>query len=254
MDTENKKVQVAPEEDYAKNFVPKVHKVGRLTIVLQIVLSLLPVAYIVLFRHQVAEPLMYFGVLVSMAPMFVAQWISEPLTYYPIIGAAGTYMGYFSGNVSTMRFPVAVTVQKELNADINTPRGQVATIVGIAASVVSALVFLVILILGGEWILSILPEAVLASFDFVTMAVIGAMVTMMIAGQFAKQSDGTRNIKGGALNILSYAGPGCVITLIINNFLPSLSSVTMLLCIGTALVIAYIRYRIDLKKAEDSQE
>ena len=142
--TEKKTVQLPPEEDYAKNFVPQVHRVGRISMLFEICLCLAPVFYIVFIRGQAMPLSSYIGVFLSLAPMLLFMWLSEPMTYFPTLGASGTYMSYFAGNVSTVRFPVAVTVQQELKADINTPRGQMATIVGIAA-----------LTLTGNWFLSI---------------------------------------------------------------------------------------------------
>ena len=239
----------ALQADYRATFIPTVHRIGRGTMFMEIIVSLLPIAYLWFVRGDTMPIVQFFAPSLSIAPMLLSMWLTEPITYWPVLGSAGTYISYFSGNVSSMRFPVAVTVQREMKADINTPRGQVATIVGIVGSVVSAIVILLIIVLAGSFLLSILPQAVIDSFDFLMVAMVGAMVVMNVSGQFMKRADGTRPVKEGLTNVIAYMGCGLLVTWLISTFLPSLATVGMLVCIVVALLIAYIRYRIDLKKA-----
>ncbi len=111
------------------------------------------------------------------------MWLTEPLAYWPVLGSAGTYIGYLSGNVGAMRFPVALNLQSVLKADINTMRGQIVTIVGIVSSVVVNLGLLLIFVLGGEWVLGILPQVVIASFAFVMTGLFGSMTAMRFTGE-----------------------------------------------------------------------
>ena len=184
---------------------------------------------------------MYISGAIGVASIGVGMWISEPEAYWPVLGSAGTYIAYLSGNVGGMRFPVATAVQKNANADITTPKGQVITIIGIVASVVANLVILLAIVLAGNWILSILPEAVLSAFGFCVISMMGSMMVMNVSTR-----GGLKSLPGQ----LPYIIFGVVMWYICNKVLTSLMAWGMALAVGGAVLIGYFKYRRDLAKAE----
>lgn len=87
-ENENKTVQLTPEEDYAKNFVPRVHKVGRIMAAFEILLCLSPVFYIVFIRGAAMPLSSYIGLFLSIAAMMLGGWLTESITYFPTLGAS----------------------------------------------------------------------------------------------------------------------------------------------------------------------
>lgn len=173
------------------------------------------------------------------------MWLTEPEAYWPVLGSAGTYISYLSGNVGSMRFPVASTVQKEMKADISTDRGQIITIVGITASVVVNLIFLLIIVFLGDYILKIIPEVITASFAFVIASLLGALIVMNISSN-------------GGLKILPLASVYILVAVAVwfvcNKIFPSLFGWGMAASVGACVGIAYLRYKTDLKKEESKTE
>ena len=45
----------------------------------------------------------YISGAIGVASIGVGMWISEPEAYWPVLGSAGTYIAYLSGNVGGMR-------------------------------------------------------------------------------------------------------------------------------------------------------
>lgn len=221
--------------------MPKVHRIGRLTMAVAFVLSFLPVAYFYVVKGYQVPISMYISGAIGVASIGVGMWISEPEAYWPVLGSAGTYIAYLSGNVGGMRFPVATAVQKNANADITTPKGQVITIIGIVASVVANLVILLAIVLAGNWILSILPEAVLSAFGFCVISMMGSMMVMNVSTR-----GGLKSLPGQ----LPYIIFGVVMWYICNKVLTSLMAWGMALAVGGAVLIGYFKYRRDLAKAE----
>ena len=205
------------------------------------VLSFLPVAYFYVVKGYQVPISMYISGAIGVASIGVGMWISEPEAYWPVLGSAGTYIAYLSGNVGGMRFPVATAVQKNANADITTPKGQVITIIGIVASVVANLVILLAIVLAGNWILSILPEAVLSAFGFCVISMMGSMMVMNVSTR-----GGLKSLPGQ----LPYIIFGVVMWYICNKVLTSLMAWGMALAVGGAVLIGYFKYRRDLAKAE----
>ena len=240
--SENKNNTVlTAEEDYTLNFVDNVHRIGHITMAIALVLSFLPIAYFAFIQGYLLPGSTYLAGILSISAIGIGMWLSEPEAYWPVLGSAGTYIAYLSGNVGGMRFPVATTVQKDMNADITTPKGQVVTIVGIVASVVANLIILLIIVLAGDFILSILPQVIISSFSFVVVSMLGAMLLMNI------QSKG--GLKG-IPKVLPYMLIGTAAWFVCNKVFPNMFGWGMAIAVGLSVLVGYFIYKNDLKKAE----
>lgn len=236
------------EEAYVKEFLPAVHRIGRITMVIAMVFSLLPAFYFYFVKGYQLPMSTYISATVMMVAMMGGGWISEPTAYWPILGSAGSYMAYLSGNVSGMRFPVASTVQKNCKANINTPRGQVVTIVGISASVVVALAILLVITIAGEWVFAILPAVIIAAFDFVVPSIVSGMVAMNL--------DGEGGVIKTTKTALPYVAVSLIVYLLSTYVFPKIAELGlgMLLAIGLSIALGYVFYRRDLKKLEEGEK
>lgn len=236
-------VNEAVEKDLRESFIPQVHVVGRSTMAIAFVLAFLPVLYFVFVKGYAAPLSSYMTVAVTVASVGLGMWISEPVAYWPVLGSAGTYIGYLSGNVGAMRFPVALNLQNTMNANINTARGQMVTIIGIVASVYANLVLLLASVLAGDWLLGVLPAAVMASFSFVMVGLIGSMVVT--------QWNGKDGILKGFLNYLPYYALAIALKFI-SGKIPFLFGWEMLVCVAGCVALAYVFYKRDC--AKDAKE
>lgn len=66
------------------------------------------------------------GVMAGIAaqlPAVVAAYFYEPISYFAILGIAGTYMGFLSGNVNNMRAPCASIAQSAANVEEGSDEG-----------------------------------------------------------------------------------------------------------------------------------
>lgn len=238
---ENKTVvNEAAEADYRVSFMPAVHKIGRITMGVAFILSFLPVAYFYFVKGYRLPIEMYIGGITGVVSLGLGMWLSEPEAYWPVLGSAGTYIAYLSGNVGGMRFPVATTVQKNMNADITTSRGQVVTIVGIVASVVANLIILLAIVMAGQWIISILPQVVLSAFGFCVLAMLGAMLVM----NFQQRGGFKAIVTGGPYMIVAV-----IAWYVCNKVFPDMFGWGMAIAVLGSIGVGYIVYRNDLKKA-----
>ncbi len=237
---DNKEIKtgaMTPEEDYQANFMPSVHKIGHFTIIVAFFLSIAPFIYLYFIKGYNDVPFsMLFAGVAAVAPMLIGGWISEPLTYWPILGSAGIYMSYLAGNVMAMRFPVATAVQKNANTDISTPKGQVATIIGIAVSIVINLVILFITVLVGGAILNAMPPKVLHSFNYCIVGMIGSMVLMRF-------TMGKGTLVQNILDSVPYMCCGIFAYILVNYLVKGITMYGALIGVGLAVVIAYFKYK-----------
>lgn len=142
-------------------------------------------------------------------------------------------MGYLSGNVYSMRVPVAVATQKRANADITTPKGQVVTIVGVGTSVIINLIFLAIVVFGGTKVLNILPAVVISSFAFAIPALMGAMMPMYCETE--------QGYLVGLKRELPYIIWGASVNFILEQ--TALSDFAMLIAVVSTILFGYILFR-----------
>lgn len=139
---------------YADEYVPAVHRIGSLQRHWLIV-SFLPVIYLILIRGFAAPVSVYVDVMIAVVAYNIGAWIINPCAHFTVLGAASTYMSYLAGNVANMRIPVAMSVQYSTDSDINTPKGQLITTIGVAATVVVNLIIVFLCVIAGGVILEL---------------------------------------------------------------------------------------------------
>ncbi|MFC3419888.1 small-conductance mechanosensitive channel [Salinicoccus hispanicus] len=161
-------------------FYQRSHFWGRLTLFIIIIMSLMPPLYIsfVMDAHP-GWGVIGAGIL-GYASFIGIMWILEPITYYPTLGVAGTYLAFLTGNIANMCLPCSSAAQKAVGAEPGSQKAEVAGVFGIAVASLTNIIILVIMILGGTYFISILPPFVEGMFGFVLPAIFGAVL-----GQFA---------------------------------------------------------------------
>lgn len=161
-------------------YTKKLHLVGTVTMMAVLVLTFCPALYIFLAYRSFpgwGTVAAVFGALVAHE---VWTWVMEPIMYFPMIGIAGAYICFTAGNITSMRIPCAIAAQNAVNARNGTPKGDAASVFAMVASVVVNFAALAVVILFGNYLLKVLPEAVKAAFSYTMPAVYGALLVMMI--------------------------------------------------------------------------
>lgn len=162
-------------EAYAR-FKKKVHFWGRLTIAVAFFVSLSIPFYLTFIAGYHVEGSILAKGLIFVASFVGIIWVVEPISYFPILGAGGSYMSFLSGNIGNMRMPVVGAIQNALNLKAGTRKSEVATIYGLITSNLINLAILLVVVIGGATLISYLPPAVLKSFAYAVPGIIGAMI------------------------------------------------------------------------------
>lgn len=132
-----------------KSFYEKIHMLGRSTVVLAL-LCFMAVPFGLAVANGVRLDL--GAVLRNGAPIFITFGVSgicENLSFAPIIGSGALYMACVTGNVSNMKIPAAVNAMEIAGCAPGTDKGDVISIIAVAAStfVTTVIVFLGMLFL-----------------------------------------------------------------------------------------------------------
>ena len=219
--------------DYAKVYVRNVHRIGRTTTVIAFVLMFLPVLYLQFVAGYSAPLSGYMACTAAAIAAGIGGWIAEPISYFPILGAGATYMSYVAGNVGNTRVPVAVAVQNATNTDSSTPKGQLATVIGVGVSVFFSLIVLTIIITGGSYTLKYVPEPVITALGYILPCLYGSMLTMRLMANFK--------------NSIKYV-PVALLIFIVCKY-TGFTTYGLLTDIVLTSVFAYIMYKTSEKKA-----
>lgn len=170
------------ENNYENTFTRPAIKIGTITVLAAMVAAFLPNIY--LYVTQGVAP-SFDKFLIAWASVLAANgafWLVEPISYFPIFGVAGNYIGILSGNISSIRLPAAANAQDVLKVDPASKKGEIVAVLAICGSVITNILLLTIAVSGGTYILSMLPAPIQNAINtYVLPSLFGASFAMMAA-------------------------------------------------------------------------
>jgi len=149
---------------------------GTITLGIGIIGSFLPgiwLSYHYGIRVTLKEVL---SIMVLLLPVFGVSWIADGLIYYPILGLAGTYLGWLTGNVTNLRGPCSVAAQLTAGVEEGTDEGGIISVISIAVSSFVTITIISISALAASTLLNIIPENIRVGFNYILPALLGALV------------------------------------------------------------------------------
>lgn len=165
-----------------KTYRDRVHTYGRIwDIGVLIVLMLVPVAIAVRYNAWPALGGVLKG-FVGVAPIFWTVGAIEVLTYVPMLGTGGSYLGFITGNLSNLKVPVALNAIENAKVEANSEEGEVISTIAIA---ISALVTTLIIAVGVLLLAQIQPildsPTLQPAFDNILPALFGGLAVVYVS-------------------------------------------------------------------------
>ena len=199
---------------YEGEYMPQMHKIGKLTGLLGAVLSFLPALVLAVVYGLLPKPAALATAFISAASAFGFLWVVEPISYFTVLGPVGTYMAFLSGNISNMRVPCAGMAQVAADVEPGTEKGSIVSVIGMATSIVINVSVLTIGVILGSSVLSAMPASVIEALNYLLPALFGALL-MQFGLKRIKFAGGMLAFNAGLFNWL----PGAA------NYLTTLASV-----------------------------
>lgn len=164
------------------NYEDSVHRAGRIWTVAAIVLLMLfPAAVCIYFRAWPSLAAVVRG-MISVAPIFWTVGVIEVFTYVPMLGAAGSYLGFVTGNLTNLKVPCAISAMERAGVKAGTEEGEVISTVAIA---VSSIVTTLIILVGVLCLVPLTPilqsEILAPAFDSILPALFGGLAVVYIS-------------------------------------------------------------------------
>lgn len=166
-----------------EKFTKKIVPFGRLSILLGIIAVLIP-PFIMTFvwGYNPGLSAIIAGA-ISQISVSGAFYISEPISYYPIVGTSGLYMTNLSGNAVNMKIPAAAVATEASGYKAGTSEGQLMGTIGLAMSIYVAVFFVIFSTILGQTVVTTLPENLSKYFELIIPGIYGG-----IFGQYMVKS------------------------------------------------------------------
>ena len=212
-------------------YLDSVHRAGRIwSLAIMVLLLLFPLALALIFRAAPDWHGLLLG-LVATAPMYWAVAVVEVITYVPMLGAGGAYLGFVTGNISNLKLPCALNAMEIADVKANSEEGEVISTIAIA---VSSIVTTVIIVLGVVLIMPLSPvlnsPALAPAFAQILPALFGGLAVVFIS----------KNVK--------IAIAPLILMLVLFIFVPALNASTVGIMVPVGVIFTLIVTRILYKK------
>ena len=160
---------------YKDEYTPKINRIGKLTGYLGVLVAFTPALVLAVVYGIVPKPAALLTAFSSGTSAFGVLWFVEPISYFPVVGPAGTYMAFLSGNISNMRIPCASMAQVAAEVEPGTEKGSIIATLGMAVSIIINVSVLTIGAILGSSVLAMLPDSVKAALNYLLPALFGAL-------------------------------------------------------------------------------
>ena len=118
----------------SKNYIQKTDVYGKIWIwTAAVVILLVPVVICLAYNAWPSAANVLKGLL-GVAPLFWTVGVIEVITYTPMLGVGGTYLGFVTGNITSIKAPAALTAMENLGVKADSEEGEVVSTIAIATS------------------------------------------------------------------------------------------------------------------------
>ena len=120
--------------------------------------------------------------LLGVAPIYWTVGTIEVLTYVPMLGTGGSYLGFFTGNLTSLKVPCALNAMESAGVEPGTEEGEVISTIAIG---VSSLVTTAVIAIGVLMLSSIRgfieSPALQPAFDNILPALFGPLAVVYVS-------------------------------------------------------------------------
>lgn len=120
--------------------------------------------------------------LLGVAPIFWTVGLIEVLTFVPMLGTAGSYLAFVTGNLTNLKVPAALTAMENAKVKPGSDEGEVISTIAVATS---SIVTTVIIALGVAMLVPLTPilnhPAVKPAFDNILPSLFGGLAVVYVS-------------------------------------------------------------------------
>ena len=165
-----------------RSFEEQTHVYGKLWIWTAVVVVLcVPLAICIYYNSWPGVTPVLKG-LIGVAPIFWTVGTIEVITFTPMLGTGGSYLGFVTGNLTNLKVPAALNAMDNAKVKPGTEEGEVISTIAIASSTITTTVIITIGVLLLSQLTPILNSPVLKpAFDNILPALFGGLGVVYIS-------------------------------------------------------------------------
>ncbi len=119
---------------------------------------------------------------VGVAPIFWTVGTIEVLTYVPMLGTGGSYLGFVTGNLSNLKVPCALNAMESAKVEAGSEEGEVISTIAIATSAIVTTIIIALGVLLLQQIRPFLESPIMQpAFDNILPALFGALAVVYVS-------------------------------------------------------------------------
>ena len=129
------------------SYMDSVHRDGTIwNLTVMVLLMAFPLTVAAIFGTAPDWGALLVGLLAT-APMYWAVGMIETVTFVPMLGAGGSYLGFVTGNISNLKLPCALNALEQNGVSASSEEGEIISTIAIATSsiVTTIIIFIGIL-------------------------------------------------------------------------------------------------------------
>jgi hypothetical protein len=213
-----------------KKFILDDHFYGRIFLGLAIILIILVPVIMCIVLETLPNFLTIAQCIFPLITFIIGGFV-EVITYSPMLGVSGTYLGFFTGNLVNLKVPCAVNAREQAGVKHGSKEGEIISTISVA---ISTLVTTVILALGVALLIPLKPVLqnpyLIPAFDAAFTALFGALAYKY----FIKD--------------LKLVPVPLIIAFILSFFLGQNTGITIPVCAIIAILFSYFLFKREQNK------
>ncbi|MDO4798983.1 MAG: hypothetical protein Q4A52_00530 [Bacillota bacterium] len=164
------------------NDMMSTHRIGRVWMLAAFAMMIgIPAAICIHFNAWPGFAPVFKGLL-GVAPIFWTVAVIEVLTFTPMLGVGGSYLGFVTGNLVNLKVPAALSAMENAGVEPGTPEGEVISTLAIGASTVTTTLIIAIGVLALTPLTPILNSELLKpAFDHILPALFGGLAVVYVS-------------------------------------------------------------------------
>ena len=80
---------------YKDEYTPQINRIGKITGYLGVLVAFTPAIVLAVVYGIIPKPAALLTAFISGSSAFGVLWFVEPISYFPVVGPAGTYMAFY---------------------------------------------------------------------------------------------------------------------------------------------------------------
>lgn len=164
------------------NFNDRTHLYGRIWILTAFVILLMVPASICIYYNAWPPITAVLKGLLGVAPIFWTVGTIEVFTYGPMLGTAGSYLAFVTGNITNIKAPSALNAMQNADVKPGTEEGEVVSTIAIATSSIITTIIIAMGVILLSFLTPVLNSPTLKpAFENILPALFGGLAVVYIS-------------------------------------------------------------------------